>query len=372
MIKYFKTFENNINDIYKDIVDDYKKDDIKKFVGFDFPYEFEIDESTFNKNDANFTIYLKDEDFSDFVNIEDGTLKFTLSLNNYGNNYYYDVDISEIDYLHYYLNEDSEELLKEVIKYFDVNVGSSYIDYENLSYFFEFLDKTEFFDKDLILYEISIQITNAVEKNAKDILKRLPFNVSIEYSPKWDLEFNFNIYDMLDYIEEKKLKDINSISDFIENVDFSDWSDWSTIETNYTEFNYEFDYKDLNSEFKKQIEKIISEFGENTTNFVDPNQLNLFTGEEEKTTKKSKNYTFEYKIFKNFPFNNSFIYKAKVLGGKILAWYFTYEFQKNFISKEKKEEDKLKKYKGIESENMLHPDIVKEYEHLKSSSVFNI
>lgn len=368
MITEFSIFEKN------EILFNFKKSEeteedkyIKKFIGFDFEYDIDFDNSY-----SDFSIKLNDNDFREKVYYGEGIFSFIVSLTSTYSNYNYEIDEYEFNYLHKYVDNECESMLNRLLELLDIKKD---LDDEILQDVFYFLDKTEYFSSDPILWEFSEQATNAVKDNAKKMMKELPFDATFEYGSKWDYELDFNIDDILEYIKKNKLDNINTISDLIESIDFGDWDDWGEIELNYMNFDYKFDYSDLNKETKKQLKSIIKALDEGMKEpeYINPNQLNLFQDVNDEVIQKvikhnPKNYNYQYNVFKDMEYDS----RAKYIGGKIYAWFKSYEYQKNFISKAKDEDDMLKKYNELESEKLLHPAIEYEYEVLKSTTKFNL
>lgn len=351
MIKNFKIFENSLYTPLKKVLDnsgDIIEEELEKVIGFD-KKDYKLDVI----NDLNFYLNVKEEFFDDFVNVENGVFRHYLGISsNYGGYENY-VDESEIEYLHYYFNEENEKLFKRLCELLDVKNDDK--DTSLLLALGNNIDTSD------ILYEISDANEMVIRKEVNKAFDDLPFQVDLNYTGNFDLELELNIHKIIDYIEKKELEDINTIADFLENVDYGNF----TYEVeNVWESEFDRDFTDTNKVIKEQLENIIDELEEITKlPKPDPNQLTLFNDFEEYEAK----YNFNSEIFTKLKFED--LRYAKDVGGKLLAWFKSYLFQKPFMDNS---ENKLFDYKRLESENILNPEIEKEYGHLVSAEKYNM
>jgi hypothetical protein len=351
MIKKFYLFENTLYSFLKNTNDE---DKLKELIGFDTKnYELTV------INNNEFELSFKEDFLTNFLDLEDGMFRLFLSITSNYSDYELYIDDSEIDFISRDLTEENLDKLKLLYNFLDVEED----DNEKLYYICKILGD-DLIDIRDIIYEVSAAREEAVVHDANEVLKKLPFRISSAYTGGWDIDILFNIEDIGEYIEKNNLKDINTISDFLENVDFSDFS--YDIE-NYYESSYDIDYGDMNKEFGKQMDSLLTEIGIDPTakpkDNKDDKQLNLFD-DDEYSKMISKNYKFN-RFFSKLKFTR--IYEIKSLGGRILAWFKSYEFQKNYMrSAELKNYEKLKEY-GI-----MHPDIEDEYGYLVAANTYNL
>jgi hypothetical protein len=348
MIKKFYLFENTLYSFLKSTNDE---DKLKELVGFDTKnYELTV------INNTEFQLSFNEDFLTGFLNLDESIFSLFLRITSNYSDYELYVDESEIDFISNDLTEENLYKLKLLYNFLDIEEDENFYNVCKIL-------GVDLIDVYNIIYEISAAREQAVEHDAKEALRKLPFNISGAYVD-WDIDIEFNIEKIGEYIEKNNLKDINTISDFLENVDFSDFS--YEIE-HYYESNYNINYDNMNKEFSNQIDSLLKKIGIDPTNKPINNknidQLNLFDDDEyEKII--SKNYKFN-RFFSQL--NIKYIYEAKELGGRILAWFKSYEFQKQYM----KDKD-IEKYKNLKSHNILHPDIENEYGHLETASIYNI
>lgn len=370
MIKKFKIFENSLYSIFKKaeeesrISDDDENIIFKDVIGIDpEKYKYEVDQ----KHYGDLSLFFKKQDLEKLFDVEEGVLDFALQFTGY-NDYYYEVDKSEVGY---YLDKEGDILIKKLFKLLDIDKEP---EPEIIYELFEVLGS-----KNIDIYEITTEIdyefTAAVQHNCLETLKSLPFDLSREYSGDYDYELVFDFSDIEEYIEKNKLENINTINDLIESFNFGDF-DWSSLispwETNY-EINYEGVYKAFNKEVKKVIQNL--EEGMKEPEYLDPMQLDLFKDISDEVIRKAleyqpKKYNYQYDVFKNMDIND--LREAKNVGGKVLGWFKSYEFQKNFIASEKNYDQKVKNYIKLRDEKIIHPAIVYEYEYLPEAEKYGL
>jgi len=376
MIKRFKIFENSLYSSLKNIeemennaewvwrerkyilVDDDKEKFIKKIIG-----DSEIGCGIEFNNYSDVSLHFKESDFIDLTdeNIDDGSIMFALNLTNSYNQYDEYVDDDELDYMTRYLNDENINLIKKLCKLLDVKFKDNQEMLKDL-----FLSLGSNLDTQDMLNEISYERTNAVEYNAESVLKKLPFTLSSSNS--LDIEVEIDIEKIGEYIDKNNLKNINTIKDLLKEIDFSDFS----IEKlgNFYESDYVANFKDLDNEFEKQLEELIGILDEPEIEYTDPNQLNLFKDSNDDIIKKSikhqpKKYDYQPDVFTKLTMKE--LSYAKDVGGKVLGWFKSYEFQKNFMKG-----TKLKDYKKLKNEGILHPAIEYEYDYLEGAEKYNL
>ena len=360
MIKNFKIFENSLYSAFKKAEKNGKEDDVafKDIIGIDIEkYKYKVEQ----KHYGDLSLFFKEKDLNELLDIESGVLNFALQFTGY-NNYEYDVDDSEVGYI---VSDENEQLVKKLFNLLDIKIET---DSENISDVFQALGDN-IIDIGNITYEISCEYENAVKKNCLDALKNLPFDLSNEYDRNYDFELVFNFDDVEEYIKKHKLKDINTIGDLIKKTDFSDF-DYSRLD-NPWETDYKYDYKDVDKAFQKEVKQLIDklEEGMKEPDYYDPNQLNLFQDIDDEIIKKilkhqPKKYNFQY-IFKKLDIRN--LHYAQRVGGKILGWFKSYEFQKEFMK-----DEKLENYNQLKKEKIIHPAIEYEYGHLPIAAAYNL
>ncbi len=353
MIKKFYIFEQSLfSDLNKNKKDEEK---IKTIIGFaEKDYELYLNNNF--SYDSDFTLSFKELFLTKFLNLEENILSYASNLNSaYSNNNTY-IDDSELDFIDNYLTSENSKKLNLLLNYLDVNIED-----QVTSRVFNMLDNLVNFDQ--LKDDISEEYDNAISYNADEALEELPFGIRNSYSAFWDIDLIFHIEKIGEYIDKKKLN-VSTIKEFLENVDFSYFC-YESIDNRY-ETNYKFDYVNLNKHFEEIIDEILEIIDENDIeDVVDPNQLKLyFDNDEDLVKNKEKDYNFG-ELFKKIDIDK--LYTAKLLGGKFLAWFESYEFQKNYMK-----EPNLKKYMKLKNENILNPRIEDEYDYLYMASQYNL
>jgi len=371
MIKKFKIFENSLYSEFKKAEELTKTSDedeniiFKDIIGID-QSEYKYDATQNHYGDLS--LYFKKDDLQKLLEVEDGILDFALQFTGY-NNYYYEVDNSEVGY---YLDSEGEVLINKLFKMLDIKEKP---EPENIYELFEALGSKniEIYD---ITGEIEYEFTAAVKYNCSEALKTLPFDLSREYNNKhYDYELVFEFDKIEEYIEKNKLEDINTLNDLIENFSFDDFS-WEVLNSPW-ESNYSMKFDDVYKEFNKSVKELIEklEDGMKEPEYKDPMQLDLFKDVDEEVLRKAIEYqpityNYQYEVFKNMSIRD--LHYAKDVGGKVLGWFKSYEFQKSYIASEKDYEQKVKNYIKLRDEKIIHPAIVHEYEYLPEAEKYGL
>jgi hypothetical protein len=362
MIVNFKIFENSLYTPLKKLLDDDNEEindnDLEKIIGFKSKYfDLEID------NDNNFTLYLDEEFFCDFVNVENGIFTYLEGVqSDYGYEHY--VDESEIEYINNYLNDDNIKLIEKICKLLDIENTD-----ENVRLLLYALGDS--IEPNEFIWEISYANGEVIKKEAYKAIKDLPFSYSRAYSYRktygkknFDFEIELNINDIVEYINKHNLKDIETVSDFLYNVDYSYFS--YEIE-NVWESEFDPDYTELNKIAETKLDNIIEDLEEFTSMPQrDHNQLTLF--DKDVLDNMEAEYILKSDLFSKLKIDN--VESAKQLGGKLLAWFKSYFFQKKYM--EEGEGEKLYKYKKLKELGILNSIIDDEYGHLESAVKFNL
>jgi len=363
MIKYFKIFENSLYATFKKAEEEAKISDddedvvFKDVIGLDPTlYTYKVEQQHY----GDLSLFFKKKDLEDLFDVEEGILDFALQFTGY-NDYYYEVDNSEVGY---YLDKEGDFLIDKLFKMLDIKEKP---DPENIYELFEALgdDNVRIYD---ITCEIDYQFTAAVEHNCLQALKTLPFDLSSEYGSKYNYELLFEFDKLEEYIEKNKLEDINTLGDLIEKLDISSTFNWSDL-NNPWETDYDMKFDDIYKEFNNIVKKLIEELekGMKEPEYKDPMQLDLFKDIDDEVIRKALEhqpvrYNYQYEVFKKMKIKD--LRNAKSVGGKILGWFKSYEFQKNYIASEKNYDKKVENYELLRDEKIIHPAIVYEYEYL--------
>lgn len=346
MIRKFYLFENTI---YSYLRKNNSEEDIQKVIGID-PKNYELDISG-----GNIILSFKEDFLTKFLELESGVFHFIFNiLSNYSGAYEYPVEYNELNYIYSDLTKENKHKLRMVLKYFDIDYNI--VENEMLEYFFHLLGNL--IDMNGVIYEISQAISEVIRKDVKNFLNELPIEIEQTYG-KYDVDIIIDIEKMGEYIEKEKLEDINTIADYLKNINLYNL-DYEL--DNYYESEYEVDYTEMNKEFSNEIDSLIEKldiFEEE--NIEDPNQLKLFDYDE-----KIK-YKFDFDIFSKIPFDSRNVLYAKEIGGKIIAWFRSYIFQKDYMKN-----PTLEKYNTLKTEKIINPKIKDEYEYLDSANMFNI
>lgn len=350
MIKSFYVFENTLYSHLTNLRDNDEEEEISKLIGFD-PTNYDL---TVYRHDMKFQLSFKEKFITNELNLYDEVFTRALFVGTYGWDHY--VDDSEIEYINRYFSHENIESFRTLIKILDANINLD--DREEIGYVFLALDGL--FDISDIINEISDAQSDAIIKHVNDMFEKLPITITKAYSSEFDIDFEFDVQKIGEYIDTHKLQDVNTVADFLNAIDFDEFDD--EFENVY-EYLDEIDYTKIQTEIQTQLDRLIDLFGDYDI-FVkpdDPNQFKLFDEDIEKNPK----YKLPYDIFSKLDFNN--IDYAKNIGGRILAWFKSYTFQKDYMK-----DPSLEKYEKLIENDILNPKIEDEYEYLKGIEDFNL
>jgi len=362
MIKKFYIFENSLYSYLNDIGDlDENEESLQKLIGFDSS-DYKLDVKRYNS--GCFGLIFKEDFLCDFFEIESGAISYAKSIVKY--DYDYDVDRGEIDYISNYFSDENKNKFNTIIEKLDLIISID--DNEEIGHFFELTNKI--IDYKDFLMELSMAIQPVIVNNMKKVFKKLPFDVEVSgVGRKNDIILEFSVDEIGTYIDEHKLENINTIEDFLHNIDMSDFDIYSY--ENYWEFDETPDYSSLVDTIDTELEKIIDELDDvdeidYKSIFDDPKQLSLFKDDD--IPKLANNYSFLYDFFSKL--DVEYIKYAKKLGGKILAWFNSYDFQKMYMTKDGS--PTKEKYDFLIANCNLNSKIKDEYEHLETMEEFNL
>lgn len=357
MIKKFYIFENTLFSSLNNLKKLNKfEDELKKLIGFDnFRYLLTL------YNNKDFTLSFNSNYLSKELNIYYSFSNITSILSQY---YEYDIGLDEIYFIDNYFSLENEITFKKLLNILDIDykklndnqvIGSVFF---ALDYFIDIYD---------IKSNINEAYKNIIQSNCKKIVKNLPFKLSTSYISGFDIDLDFNIEEIGKYIEKNKLEDINTIYDLLKNVDFSYFND--ELENIYEIREIEkIDYSYIQKCIQEQLESVIELFDEEINNsiFKDTNQFSIFKSNEIEKI-KNKKYKFEYDIFSKIDLSK--INEAKKIGGKILAWFKSYEFQKKYMDTN---DPSLEKYKKLINLDIINFKIKNDYEYLEFANIYNL
>jgi hypothetical protein len=300
-----------------------------------------------------FQLSFKEKFIVDELYLYDGAISRALFVGSYGWEHY--VDENEIEYINGYFSDENKNSTKKLIKILDLNINNL----NDIGDVFFALDGI--INISDIIDEISEAESDAIIKYVKELFKKLPINISNAYYSEYDIDIEFNVNDIGEYIDKYNLKDIDTVADFLRSLDFGGFGyDMENI----SEYPDEIDFSQIQKKIQEELEKVIDLFEEYDI-FVpkdDINQMSLF---KDADIEKNPKYKLPYDIFSKLDFNN--INYAKNIGGRILAWFKSYTFQKEYMK-----DPSLEKYENLIENDILNPKIEDEYEYLKGIEDFNL
>jgi hypothetical protein len=354
MIKKFYLFENTLFSDLKDNINN--RDELHNLIGFDKKY-YVLTISNYSWDDYDFVLSFKEKFLVRFLNLEDGIFSWYINVNSNYRQYDTYIDDSEIGFIDRYLTDENLKKLETFLNYLDIDEN---YDSEILYDVFQTIGD-DIFDKRDIKLEISYEWEKAIKHNVDEVNQEIPFNITRSHKSDYTIDLEFSIDKIGNYIQDNKL-DVSSIEDFLSNINLSFFT--YELDTHY-ETGYNFDYSDVNKAFSLEIDKLLSEIDIKEPKFEDPTQLKLFNDDDYEELKTKKKYKFDYDFFIQLDIDN--LHFAKRAGGKLIAWFESYIFQKNYM----KDED-AKKYEFLVDNDIIHPKIVEEYEHLVYSVKYNL
>jgi len=320
---------------------DFKPENIVNYIGLD-KGDYDIEMLTNYRGqdpeyyDDKLKLFMKSHDLDDLIDKQEGTIHYILELDNYYNNYSFDVDDSELNYLETYLPEETTTKIKEFAKLFnydltlddnDIKNGETRKMFDNLG-----------LEKDLNDFktEISNENTRAVERLASHIIKSLPLNLSFEHVKNFDIELEIKYDDIINYMKEKNIE-VYSIKELLENI------------SEFEEFSYEIEYNDDKSDYMDEHKDLINAVNNVVDDYlISPDylfpkiiavdNLEVFRNNFDKAEFNSI-YDFHVKYDKKRMdlFNIARFYK-----GEILQWFVSPEFEERL--KEEKSDEEFENY----------------------------
>jgi hypothetical protein len=317
-LENIEELENNEN--LKDVISspDFNIEDIEKYIGIDDDdYQLDFFDGYYSNNKEEFKLFVEESTLTDLLNIENGAIDFFMQFQDY-NNYEYNVNDDELNYLHCYLDENSSNKIKTLAKAFKYKLKINKHGYEEdtINDFLTYLGLIDF-EKD-ILIEISYEKERCVTKEAKRIIESLPFEISYEYNNKFNYELIFNIDTIFKYIEENKLDNIKTIKDFLENI--SESSEL-TYEVEY-QSDGDADYKNLNKSIGEELDKFI-----NSPDEVFPYIIMVDSLSAIKKNIKLALFDYHYEIRFNYDEKKGNLFELAIeVNGKIYDWFKSDEF----------------------------------------------
>ena len=350
MIKNFKIFENSLFTDLSDF-DNLEEESLEEIIGFN-KNDCIIEYKRFSYEDFDFKLKVEEYAFCREYSIEEGLIKNILSSTKYNIDNVV-LDIYELDGISSFLNDDNMNKFKKLLDFLRIDESC-----QDLHFLFKIFD--DFFDYYDLLHELEIEYDKAIKNNISEFINELPFDIEFErHNNNYYIVLEIDIDNLLEFIEEKNLN-VNTIKDLIH---YTELSNVDSDIFSYYETSYDIDYEDFNKEFEKGIDKIIEYFGlYKRRTSSDAKQLNLFDDDDD--------YDYELLELQNIFINKlniNDINKGKYLGGKILDWFKSYNFQKMQMKTNNKRNYELLQYYHI-----IHPKIEKEYAYLVDSEKFNI
>ena len=305
---------------------DFKPEDIVNYIGLDEDdYKLKSDnyyryEPEYSKD--NITLHVNSKDLERLLNLDEGIINNFIKLTSYYNDYEYYVEYDELNYLTYYLPAETITNIKKFAKLFKfkLKLDKGVIKEGEIVKLFEYLglkDKLKDFKN-----EISMEKERAVESEAKDLLKSLPFSLSYSdiRDPKFDTELVFDYSEVIQYIKEHNLE-VKTLIQFLENV------------SKFTnDFNYDFEneasqetngYKDLIREVDNTIENYTISPDDIFVKLIQVDNLKAFKDNFNKAI-----FSYYYDVFIDYKKVEMNLFKlALYYKGQILDWIMTPEFE---------------------------------------------
>jgi len=337
---------------------DFKPEDIINYIGlgdkeYRIPtkYSYSDDGPMYipDFDDKGVTIYTNSSILEKLMDIEGGIIYYLLQFSASYNNYEYDVEDDELNYINNYLSDDIINKIKKLSDIFSYKLDLE--EGEEIRKFFEYLglnDELENFKT-----EISYENERGVSKAANALLESLPFNVNTEYKDDFNLELYFEYDTIIEYMKKHNMK-VENIKDFLENIyEASDFS---------YDFEYEMkqeymgDFEDLKKEIDKVVQKYIDSPDDIFPKLIECDNLELFRNKFELSI-----FDYSYSYWNNGKRKQGDLFDmARDYNGKILQWYSTAEF------KEKVKE----KVDSVYYDELIKK--IEDYEALEMSKKYNL
>lgn len=311
------------------------------------------------------TITMEDRDLEEVLNCEQGLLSYCDQVASYYSNYEWYFDESEYDYIERQIDDDNTEKLKKLAKIIDYELKldkKGKIDDGEIYKLYNYIGLTH--DLEEIKWDISVVKSRAIQVSAQNMIDKLPFHRTRAGSGEDEKELTFYYKDMIEYINEKKLKEIYTFKDLIETIGRLTHLDYD-FEYDYAQFEGE--YTDLNRHIDQNIDEYIDE-PQNIFGYAAASgnlELVEFGREKELLDINEKVYVTTKK-------NNrkEWYYIFAIATGDVLEYFKSYDFQKQYIDSgdEKYNFDILKKC------NVLNEKIADEYgfDEAEAMGFFNI
>ena len=370
-LRLFEEHHENL-DVVLSTIDDDNADKIKNYIGLK-EGEYEIPTEYYNSrypnrvkyNGSELSILINKSTLERLTNIEDGVIDYIQGLtSHYSGNYEHYVDDSELDYIHTYLSATTFEEVKKLAQKFGFQIDPQ--EEKEIKELFEELGLEGVLDD--VKNEISSEHEDATKKLARDILKKLPYEIDYSRNNK-DYELYFNYEEVINYIKKHNLK-VKTIKEFIENCD-------------YDEFGYDVDYSEGKYEFLgnfENVDKVVREACEKYTEFPDELFPKLIENNKLELIKNKidlADFYQHYKIFIKSERKELRLFEhANHFKNSVLEWFKTYEFQKWFIEEYKdiyaKPNYESSNYKLLISNEIVNPKIKDEYEYLVGAEDYNL
>lgn len=352
--------------------DEFKPEDIEKYIGFDeneavinqekqyrYPYTPEP-----SYDEEGFTLIIKNKILEELFGIDSGSIEYALQFNQY-NSYEYDVDDDELNYLGRYTSKETNKKIKKLAKSFNFKFKPEPGEEIEINDLFQYLDLTE--DLDTFKSEMSMAHERAIAKAADEALKKLPFNLDNNDNhdrgydrEKYQYKLYFEYKTIIEYMEKYKL-DVKNIKEFLSNIVDSD--DLSPESIEYDDSYSYINYDDLSKSIDDVVTKYIDSPDDIFKIWIEKDNLEMF----KKFEKRYAFYNFDYDFWCNHKrHSNNLLVMARLFNGKILEWFKTYEFQKYLIEHDKDY------YKVLKNADILNTKIENDFSYIVNADKFNI
>jgi glycerophosphoryl diester phosphodiesterase len=311
---------------------DFKPEDIVNYIGLD-EEDYKLKSGSYYRYEPeyskdNITLHVNSKDLERLLNLDDGIINYIRKLTDYHNDYEYYVEDEELNYLNSYLPVETITNIKKFAKLFKFKLkydkdGIKEGEIVNLFEYLGLKDKLKDFKN-----EISMEKERAVESEAKDLLKSLPF--SLNYSDirddKFDIELVFDYSEVIEYIKENNLE-VKTLMEFLENV------------SKFTnDFNYEFETEaSQETDGFKDLIRDVDNTIENYTISPDDIFVKLIQVDNLKAFKENFNkaiFSYNYDVYIDYKKVEMNLFKlALYYKGQILDWIMTPEFENKIKNK---------------------------------------
>ena len=305
---------------------DFKPEDIVNYIGLD-EEDYKLKSGSYYRYEPeyskdNITLHVNSKDLERLLSLEDGIINYIRKLTEYHNDYEYYVDDDELNYISYYLPVETLNSIKKFAKLFKfkLKLDKDGIKEGEIVKLFEYLGlKSKLND---FKNEISMEKERAVESEAKELLKSLPFSLSYSdiRDPKFDIELVFDYDEVIKYMKENNLE-VKTLIQFLENV------------SKFTnEFNYEFENEaSLETDGYKDLIRDVDNTIENFTISPDDIFVKLIQVDNLKAFKDNFNkaiFNYNYDVYIDYKKVEMNLFKlATHYKGEIFNWMQSPEFE---------------------------------------------